>query len=389
MNKILYVAVDVDDQAFHGCALACDEAEGAEFVSRPCPAHLIQALRKLQRPGYQIHLCYEAGYLGYSLYRALSKAGFACDIIAPSLIPKPPGARVKTDRVDAQKLALYYKQGLLTKVHVPDEAQEALRDLLRSRHFLRRQTVRVKHHLLALCRRLGLDYKRQTQNPIAAHWTQTHVRWLTARLKELENPLVKLNVETLFDRLHLLEKQIHSHDETLRTLASDPRVRPHVQALSCYRGLDTLSALTLVTELGDIRRFSHPRKLTSYAGMDLIEYSSGGKERKFSMSRMGNRHIRTTVIEACQYAFNAPVVSQILQKRRQETPAHLIEIADRCMERLHKKARRLLYRDKPRNKIKAACAREMLGFIWESLNAATSTTTALKGVRIQTPEKLS
>ena len=135
------------------------------------------------------------------------------------------------------------------------------------------------------------------------------------------------------------------------------------------RGLDVLSALTLVTEVGDIRRFGHPRRLTSYAGMDLIEHSSGGKERKFSMSRMGNRHIRTAVIEACQYAFNAPVVSQILQKRRQETPAPLVEIAVRCMQRLHKKARRLLYRDKPRNKIKAACAREMLGFIWESLNA--------------------
>jgi transposase len=379
MNKILYVAVDVDDQAFHGYALAEDELEGAQFLSRPCPAHLIQTLRKIQRPGYQIRLCYEAGYLGYSLYRALVKAGFACDVIAPSLIPKPPGTLVKTDRIDAQRLALYYKQGLLTKIHIPDESQEALRDLLRSRHFLRRQAVRVKHHLLGLCRRVGLDYRQQAQNPSAAHWTKTHTSWLLGRLKELENPLVKLNLETLLGRLRLLEEQIHSHDETLRTLALDPKVRPQVQALCCYRGLDVLSALTLVTELGDIRRFDHPRRLTSYAGMDLIEHSSGGKERRFSMSRMGNRHIRTTVIEACQYAFNAPVVSQILLKRRQETPAPLVDIADRCMERLHKKARRLLYRDKPRNKIKAACAREMLAFIWESLNAVTSTTTVRKG----------
>ena len=374
MNKILYVAVDVDDQAFHGHAVAGDEAEGREFVCKPSPAHLIQALRKIQKPGHQTTLCYEAGYLGYSLYRALVKAGFACDIIAPSLIPKPPGALVKTDRIDARRLALYYQKGLLTKIHIPDETQEALRDLLRSRHFLRRQTVRVKHHLVALCRRLGLDYRQQTQNPSAAHWTQAHLRWLTARLGELQNPLAKLNLETLLGRLRLLEEQIHSHDETLRTLALDPKIRPQVQALSCYRRLDILSALTLVTEIGDIRRFGHPRRLTSYAGMDLIEHSSGGKERKSSMSRMGNRHIRTAVIEACQYAFNAPVVSQILQKRRQETPAPLVEIADRCMQRLHKKARRLLHRDKPRNKIKAACAREMLGFIWESLNAVASTT---------------
>lgn len=369
MNKILYVAVDVDDQAFHGYALAGDETEGSQFVSKPSPAHLIQTLRKIQRPGYSIHLCYEAGYLGYSLYRALAKASFTCDVIAPSLIPKPPGARVKTDRIDAQRLALYYKQGLLTTVHVPDESTEALRDLLRSRHFLRRQAVRVKHHLLGLCRRVGLDYRQQTNNPTAAHWTKTHASWLLSRLKELENPLVKLNLETLLGRLRLLEEQVQSHDETLRTLALDPKVHPHVQSLSCYRGLDVLSALTLVTELGDIRRFDHPRRLTSYAGMDLIEHSSGGKERKYSMSRMGNRHIRTTVIEACQYAFNPPAVSQILLKRRQGAPAPWVEIADRCMQRLHTKARRLLYRGKPRNKIKAACAREMLGFIWESLNA--------------------
>ena len=106
MNKILYVAVDVDDKAFHGYAVASDEAEGTEFLSKPSPANLIHTLRKLQRPGYSIHLCYEAGYLGYCLYRALVKAGFACDVIAPSLIPKPPGAMVKTDRVDAKRLAL-------------------------------------------------------------------------------------------------------------------------------------------------------------------------------------------------------------------------------------------------------------------------------------------
>ena len=231
MNTILYVAVDVDDNAYHGHALAGDETQGADFVTKPSAAHLIQTLRKLQRPGYRIPLCYEAGYLGYSLYRALVKAGFACDIIAPALIPKPTGAWVKTDRIDAQRLALYYKQGLLTKIHIPDESQEALRDLLRSRHFLRRQTVRVKHHLLSCLRRLGLDYRQQTQNPSAAHWTQAHRSWLAGRLKKLENPLVKLNFETLLGRIRLLEEQIHSHDETLRTLALDPTVRPQVQAL--------------------------------------------------------------------------------------------------------------------------------------------------------------
>lgn len=369
MNKVLYIAVDVDDQAYHGHAVGSDQTEGADFQSRPSPAHLIKAIRKIALPGYEIQICYEATYLGYSLYRALTQAGYACQVIAPSLTPKPSGALVKTDRVDATMLAQYYKKGLLTPVHIPDQNQEALRDLLRSRHFLRGQTLRVKHHLLSLCRRLGLDYRQHTQNSTAAHWTQRHRSWLAARFKELGNPISQLNFETLFSRVDSLEKQIQAHNETIRTLALGAPYHAQVQALCCYRGIDVLSAITLVTEIGDVRRFDHPRRLTSYAGMDLIEYSSGGKERKFSMSRMGNRHIRTTVIEACQYVFNPPVVSQILQKRRQETPAHLIDIADRCMQRLYSKSRRLLYREKPRNKIKAACAREMLAFVWESLKA--------------------
>lgn len=369
MNKILYVAVDVDDRAFHGYAIASEENEGKAFVCKPSAGHLIQVLHKIRQWGDEVRVCYEAGYLGYSLYRALVKAGFCCDVIAPSLIPKPTGAMVKTDRVDARMLALYYQKGLLTKVHIPDEDQEALRDLLRSRHFLRRQSVRIKHHTIGLTRKIGLDYRQQMKNPRAAYWTKTYVGWLTACVKALENPILRLNLEKLLGRLRALEEEIAAYDEALRTLALDPKLHPQVQALSCYRGLDTLSALTLVAELGDIRRFGHPRKLTSYAGMDLIEYSSGGKERKYAMSRMGNRHIRTTVIEACQYAFNTPAVSKILRKRREAVPEHLVEIADRCMQRLHKKAGRLLYRDKPRNKIKAACAREMLSFIWESLIA--------------------
>ena len=124
MNKILHVAVDVDDKAFHGYALGCDEAEGTEFISKPSAAHLTQALRKIEKPGYKTTICYEAGYLGYSLYRALVKAGLACEIIAPSLTPKPSGAMVKTDRIDARMLAQYYKKGLLVPIHIPDEGQE-------------------------------------------------------------------------------------------------------------------------------------------------------------------------------------------------------------------------------------------------------------------------
>lgn len=374
MNRILYIAIDVDDKAFHGHAIASDQETGLDFQSRPSAEHFIKAVQKIAALGDQIKICYEATYLGYSLYRTLTKNGLACEIIAPSLVPKPSGVLVKTDRIDARLLAHYYKKGLLTAIHIPTEEQEAVRDLLRSRHFLRRQTLRVKHHLLSLCRRLGVDYKQQADIPTRVHWTKSHVNWLKTTVQKMDNIVVKLNLEALLGRLDLLEAQIGDYDDKIRLIAQQPAYHPPVQALCCYRGIDVLSAITLVTEIGDIRRFDHPRRLTSYAGMDLIEYSSGGKERKFSMSKLGNRHIRTTVIEACQYAFNMPVISKILRDRRQGTPVLLVDIADRCMQRLSNKSRRLLYRCKPRNKIKAACAREMLCFIWESLSAVHSST---------------
>jgi transposase len=303
----------------------------------------------------------------------LVKRGYACDIIAPSMTPKPAGARVKTDRIDARMLAQFYKQGLLTPIHIPDEEQEGIRDLLRSRHFLNRQIVRNKHHILSLSRRLGLDYRQQTQNPNGAHWTQIHRAWLRARVNEIDIPVSKLNFQALLGHLGLLEQQLKGHDGEIRVIAEHSIYKAQLQALCCFRGIGLLSAITLAAEIGDVRRFDHPNRLTAYAGMEIIEYSSGGKERKFSMSKLGNRQIRTTVIEACQYAFRPPALSKDLRQRRQGVPLPLVQIADRCMQRLHKKSGKLHYRGKPRNKIKAACAREMLGFIWESLKTINQT----------------
>ena len=186
---------------------------------------------------------------------------------------------------------------------------------------------------------------------------------------------MKLNFSLLLSRLAVLEKEVGAYDVQIKNLAQETQFLPRIKALTCYRGIDTLAAMSLVTEIGDIRRFNHPRRLTSYCGMDIIEYSSGGKERKFRMSKMGNKHLRTCVIEACQFVSYPPITSKALKERRKDTPERLIGIAERCMRRLYKKSRHLIYREKPINKIKAACAREMLGFIWESLKTVPSTLT--------------
>ena len=172
----------------------------------------------------------------------------------------------------------------------------------------------------------------------------------------------------LLNQTETIQQQLDLYNEQIEQIAQQDMYKKKVQALICYRGIATLSAMTLITEIGDIRRFGHPSKLTSYSGMDLIEYSSGGKQKRFGMSKMGNRNIRTTVIESCQNVFSIPRINKELKKRRKGVEMKLIGISDRCMKRLYKKSSRLLLRGKIKNKIKAACARELLGFIWESLN---------------------
>ncbi len=367
----LFVGIDVDDTAFHGYAIASDENEGVEFKTRPSASSLIKTLKKIRRAEHQMRVCYEAGYLGYSLQRELKKHGILCEVIAPTLIPKPAGKTVKTDRIDARSLAIYYKKGLLIPVHIPTQTQEALRDLLRSRHFVKKQTVRIRHHLLSHTRRMGLHYRQETNNPDGAYWTKKHLSWLNTRMGHKYAPGIEIKLSLLLKRLESLNNEADTYDDEIRKISQASEYKDSIQALVCYRGINVLSAATLVTEIGDIRRFAHPRYLTSYCGMDIREYSSGGKEKKFHMSRFGNRYIRTTVVEACQCVASAPLISQSLKQRRQNAPKEFIDIADRCMQRLHKKARHLLYKSKPKNKVKAACARELLGFIWESLMLAS------------------
>jgi transposase len=168
----------------------------------------------------------------------------------------------------------------------------------------------------------------------------------------------------------MLEQRMGDFNRQIEELAGSEKYKKRVRALTCFRGFDTYSALSLVCEIGDIRRFAHPKQLVSYAGMDICEYSSGGKERKFQITKVGNRFIRTVTIEANQRFDLPPQVSTHLKRRRALCEQKHIEIADRCMMRLHKKATRLKYKSKPHNKIKTACAREMLGFVWESLMKA-------------------
>lgn len=343
-----------------------------EFVSRPTAGHLARKLAEIRQGCSGIKVCYEATYLGFSLQRELAKQGYECEVIAPSLIPVKHGKVVKNDRIDCREMAVYYVNGQLTAVHIPSVDEETVRDIVRTRRFISNQQSALKLHIMATCRRIGLNYRDGADDKKSHYWTKKHRNWLIIEMKKDGYKTHEFNLSELLMQLENIERRIEVYDFKLAEIGESDAYRDKVKALRCYRGIELLTAMTLISELNDIRRFSHPKQLCSYAGMDLREYSSGGHEKRYRMSKMGNRHIRTCVVEACQLASKIPQVSKVLRARRKDANDKFVQIADRCMERLYKKSQRLLHRGKMANKVKVACAREMLCFVWESLRVVAA-----------------
>jgi transposase len=366
-KNLFYVGIDVDDKSFHVAVLCRISNDLQEFKCAPNITSLLKKLSKFESD--RLIICYEASHLGFSLYRSLVGKGYRCDVIAPSLIPELPGKKQKTDKIDARKLAEYHMKNLLTIVHVPSFVEEMDRDLVRSRKFLAHQSAKQKNKITSFCRTLGWHYKQETG--AKSYWNASHLNWLEKKVTSCDNASLKINLTILQRQLEQTLENISLYNAEIEKLAKTDKYAKKVSALNCYRGLDTNSSIAIITELGDINRFRNPSHLMSYCGFDLIEYSSGGKERKFSMSKDGNKYVRSVAIEACQYALIAPKASAALRIRRRGVDKELTNIADRCMARLYKKGTRLLFAGKERNKAKVACAREMLGFVWESLRAVS------------------
>jgi transposase len=370
METILCVGLDVDDTAFHGCALIAKAGEILEFRCRPNIEGLIKKLQEIgnHHSGREIRVCYEAGYLGFTLQRDLLKAGFHCDVIDPGSIPRATGKRLKTDRLDAIKLAGYYANGMLKVVRPPDPETESDRDLLRSRQFILKQLSELRTHIHGLLRRAGRHYKAETGSK--SHWTKNHLCWLERTAEELQGS-IRVNLGLLLSQMKILENTLKEYGQAVDLLAESPRYEKPVQALTCYRGIKNVFALTMITEIGGINRFSHPRKLVSWSGLDLREYSSGGAHHRFGITKHGNRYLRTALVEANQRTCTQPsAVGKEVLARRRKLPPEYVEIAERCQRRLAKKTYRLIAAGKHTNKVKIACAREMIGFVWESLKLA-------------------
>jgi transposase len=370
-KKIVHVGLDVDDTKYHGAALNKATGELLNFKCRPTLKGLLGQLARVQKrfPGHVLHVVYEASYIGFTLQRDLGDKGLHCDVVAPSSIPRQGGKAIKTDRIDAAQLAQFYANDLLTIVQVPELEMERDRDLLRSRQRLMHQREQVRRHLQAILRRNGLHYKAETQH--TSHWTKVHHSWLERTIAAQPGSL-KVNLELQYRQLQDINRSLAEYNQQIEALAQTERYQKPVQALACYKGIKTIFALTIITEIGDIGRFPHPRQLVSWIGMDIREYSSGGKHNRFGITKHGNRYLRTAFIEANQRGYRTTTLSKDVRLRQAHSAPEYVEVATRCLRRLSKKGNRLLLAGKHPNKVKVACAREMVGFVWESLRLAAA-----------------
>lgn len=315
-----------------------------------------RALRKLQSGGRRVHVVYEAGPCGYVLYRHLKSKGIEVEVVAPSSIPKRPGDRIKTDRRDAMMLARLSRSGDLTAVVVPDESDEAVRDLMRAREDAVRAQRTARQQLKALLLRNGIRYAGKSG------WGPAHVRWL-ASLK-LADAARQFAFQEYVNAVESATARLGRIEGAIREQVTTWRFSPVVEALQALRGIQLVAAASLVAEIGAIERFSHPRQLMAYLGLVPSEHSSGDKRRQGRITKAGNGHARRMLVEvAWLYRYPARV-APILQKRWDKVSQAVRDIAWKAQVRLCGRFRRLAARKVPHNKIVIAVARELAGFIW-------------------------
>lgn len=317
-------------------------------------------LRKLQREAAgSLACCYEAGPCGYGLQRELTAAGITCDVVAPSLIPIKPGERIKTDRRDAKKLAELLRAGLLTAVAPPTEDEEAVRDLCRCREAAKVDRERARHRLSKLLLRRGVRYAAGRQ------WTRRHYAWLCQ--VQFERTAERTVFEQYLLALEQIDDRIRTLDAALAATAQQEPYRTPVGWLRCFRGIDTVTALTLVAELHGFARFRTARDLMAYLGLVPSEHSSAERHRRGRITKAGNKHVRRLLVEASWHYQHRPGVGAALRQRRTDQPSRIIALADKAQRRLHQRYWKLLGAQKPPNRAVIAVARELVGFLWAAL----------------------
>ena len=354
----VFVGLDVHKETISVAYAAGESAVPPQFVgeigTRQCD--LDKLIRRLHGRSSTLVFAYEAGPSGYGLHRYLTSKGFDCRVVAPSLIPKRPGDRVKNDRRDAVELARLLRSGDLTSVYVPAVEDEAIRDLCRARDATRVTLKAAKLRLKSFLLRHGLNYVGR------ADWNDAHRRYLAKVVcpTPAQQIVFQESVRAVDEQVERLERL----EQQLRELAPRWRMYPVVEALQALRGVQWLVALTVVAELGDLTRFDNPRQLAAFVGLTPSEYSSGGSRRQGGITKTGNPRARRVLVEGA-WAYRYPAkISVHIQRRIDKLPKVARDIGWKAQVRLCKRYRRLAARGKHVNIVTTAIARELLAFMW-------------------------
>jgi transposase len=313
-------------------------------------------VRKLAAKYQRLTFCYEAGPTGYGLYRLIKSLGHECVVIAPSLIPKKAGDRVKTNRRDCVSLAKLLRAGELTAVWVPDARHEAMRDLVRAREAAVDDLKSKRQQVLSLLLRLGLHY------PGKKTWTKTHMRWLASQ--KLEHPEQRIAFEEMLLAVRQAQERRERLEQAIIAAVPDWSLAEMVTALMALRGIDLVSAAVFLAEIGDLSRFQTPRELMAYLGLVPSERTTGDRVRRGGITKAGNRRARRILIE-CSWSYRHPprIGRKKLDKVAAAPPA-VREIAWKAQSRLAGRYRALARRGKHSTVVVTAIARELAGFIW-------------------------
>jgi len=319
---------------------------------------LVKLARQLQSkyPHATLHFVYEAGPCGYWIYRLLTSLGHCCFLVAPSLIPKKPGDRVKTDKRDAQNLARLLKNNDLDPIYVPEPEDEAVRDLSRAREVAMRDLNDAKHQLKSMFLRNNIRYKGSD------NWSLKHIRWLTEIV--LPHPCQQIVLQEMIQSISERMARLQRLDNELTHQVKQWRYYPVVKAIQAMRGIRLLIATGMIAELGDLSRFDTPRKLMKYVGLTPSEHSSGNTRKLGSITKCGNGRARRLLVEGAHSYRHAAKISKEMQLRQEGLPKEIIDKAWEAQMRLCRRYQRLIMRGKPRNVVITAIAREMIAFVW-------------------------
>lgn len=354
----LYVGLDVHKVSISVSVAEDGRGGDVRFVGEipNAPTDVAKLAKRLAKDGSRLEFCYEAGCCGYGVYRQLTDLGHGCMVVEPSLIPRKIGDRIKTDRRDAQKLAILHRSGDLTRVWVPDPVHEAMRDLVRARLDAMMALMRARQQLLAFLLRHGRTYAK------GKYWTQRHRVWLAEQV--FEQPVHQIVFQDYVEAVWTAQDRRDQLVARITTLVPSWSMGPVVEALRGLRGLEMLSAVTFVAGIGDLSRFDSPGQLMAYLGLVPSEHSSGDRVRRGGITKTGNGEARRMLVEAAWSYRYPPRVAGEKVGVLVRLPKPVRDIAWKAQVRLCERYRKLTHAGKKPTVVVAAIARELAGFIW-------------------------